>query len=90
MDKDKVKEIMPICYEVIQGHSYYWCRCSQSSTPPFYDEHNCECQPIEYVASQSENITFCNCKQTKHPPFCDGSHAKLLIELLKSKSPKSF
>ena len=88
MDDLKYKHLFPIAVEVQQGQEYYWCSCGESTRQPFCDKENCGQKSIYYLADLTEELYFCNCKQTKNPPLCDGSHAKLLLELVKKKHDK--
>lgn len=85
--KKKYKHLFPIALDVEEGKKYLWCGCGNSKAPPFCDSNNKECgnKAREYVADLNETVFFCNCKQTKSPPLCDGSHAKLLLEIVKKR-----
>jgi CDGSH-type Zn-finger protein len=83
MDTDN---LFPIAVEVEEDKIYYWCSCGQSKTQPFCDNRAvCADKVVPYQATLNETLYFCACKQTKSPPFCDGSHAKLLMEMMKKK-----
>jgi CDGSH-type Zn-finger protein len=82
-DKNKFKHVMPIAVNVQKGKTYEWCSCGQSTTPPLCDKQTADCNYHLYQAHCNETVYFCGCKKTKHPPLCDGSHAKILIEMMK-------
>jgi CDGSH-type Zn-finger protein len=87
-DKPDYKHLFPIALEVEQGKRYIWCGCGKSQNPPLCDkEKGCDTS-VEYLAELNEEVYFCNCKQTKNPPLCDGSHAKLLLEVVKNRQHK--
>ncbi|WP_241480418.1 CDGSH iron-sulfur domain-containing protein [Legionella norrlandica] len=89
MDKDsEFKHLFPITVEVVEGNRYKWCGCGGSKTPPFCDKENCGDKAISFIAELTEEVCFCNCKQTKNPPWCDGSHAKVLLEVIKNRQKK--
>lgn len=82
------KQLLPIAIDVEQGKKYPWCGCGKSQNPPFCDQDDCGDKSIEYLSDLNETVYFCNCKQTKNPPLCDGSHAKLLLEIVKRRGTK--
>lgn len=89
MDNDlEYKHLFPVSLEVTQGCQYRWCGCGESKTQPLCDKDNCEGKSITYIAEMNEEVTFCNCKKTKNPPWCDGSHGRLLLEVILNKRSK--
>ena len=66
----------PVCVNVVEGKSYYWCACGKSSKQPFCDgsHKGTEFKSFVYKADQSKKVFFCTCKQTKDQPLCYGSH----------------
>lgn len=83
--KSEYKHLFPVAVEIEQGKEYIWCGCGKCTTQPLCDkEHSCE-KGISFIADLTEVVSLCNCKQTQSPPFCDGSHAKLLLEVLRNK-----
>ena len=78
------EKLGPIAVEVERGKKYLWCGCGKSTTPPLCDRSDCA-QAVLFVADLNEEVYFCNCKQSKNPPWCDGSHAKVLLEIIKNR-----
>lgn len=87
-NNSEFKHLFPIGVEVTEGYTYKWCGCGKSNTQPFCDKENCGDKAVSFIADLTEEVYFCNCKQTKSPPFCDGSHAKVLLEVLKNRQNK--
>jgi CDGSH iron-sulfur domain-containing protein 3 len=88
-DESDYTHLFPIRLEVVQGKEYFWCSCGESKTPPLCDKTECGSKAVKYVADLSEEVCFCNCKQTKNPPWCDGSHAKVLLEVVRKRQQKN-
>jgi len=65
----------PLLTKLEEG-TYKWCRCGQTSTPPFCDgaHENLGATPLEFKADGKSELNICTCGLTKNPPFCDGSH----------------
>lgn len=79
--------LFPIAVDVEEGKIYRWCGCGKSKAQPFCDRKDCV-KAVEYKALINETVYFCACKRTKDAPFCDGSHAELLLEMVKKRQKK--
>ena len=69
----------PYKIDVIEGKSYYWCQCGQSSKQPFCDgsHKGTSFSPVVFKATKTKTMYFCGCKTTSNQPFCDGSHQNI-------------
>jgi len=82
----KYEHLFPAEVKAEQGKKYFWCGCGKSPTQPLCDTvESFGDNALLYIADLTEDVCFCNCKQTKNPPFCDGSHAKVLTEVVKNR-----
>lgn len=69
----------PYPVEVIEGKTYFWCRCGRSKRQPLCDgsHKGTGIEPVSYKAEATRKVFFCGCKQTQNPPICDGTHSRL-------------
>lgn len=86
--ESEYKHLFPITIEVEEGKHYVWCGCGKSQHPPLCDRENCGDKALSFRADLTEEVCLCNCKHTKNPPWCDGSHAKILLEIIKNRQQK--
>jgi CDGSH iron-sulfur domain-containing protein 3 len=86
MEEDKEFQFLfPIPVSLEEGQEYRWCSCRNSNKQPFCDKQDCGEKAILFKSELTEEAFLCNCKYTKHPPWCDGSHAKVLMDIVKAR-----
>lgn len=88
MDDGNNTELFPYLLEATQGETYIWCGSNCSSTPPLCDKRCAGDKSVVFEAQLTEDVYLCQCTRTKNPPWCDGSHAKLLLERVNSRTNK--
>ncbi len=66
----------PYQVDLVEGKSYWYCRCGRSKRQPFCDgaHKDTGIEPLEFTAPASGTFNICGCKSTDDEPFCDGSH----------------
>lgn len=71
-----VAQAGPYQVELIEGQTYWYCRCGLSKTQPFCDgsHQETDIEPLEFVAPATGTFNLCGCKATDDEPWCDGSH----------------
>lgn len=84
-DQKEYQHLFPLSVLVEEGKEYRWCSCRNSSIQPFCDRDDCGDKAVLFKAELTEDVFLCNCKHTKHPPFCDGSHATVLMDIIKAR-----
>jgi len=69
-------QLSPFLVELVEGRTYFWCRCGLSARQPFCDGSHKESgvEPLAFTAPRTEAVILCGCKQTGDEPYCDGSH----------------
>jgi CDGSH-type Zn-finger protein len=84
-DEKEYQFLFPIPVLLEEGKEYRWCSCHDSNNQPFCDKKGCGVKAVHFKAELTEDAFLCNCKQTKNPPWCDGSHAKVLMDIVKTR-----
>jgi CDGSH-type Zn-finger protein len=66
----------PYQVELVEGKTYFYCRCGRSQRQPFCDgaHKDTGIDPLAFKAPASGTFNLCGCKTTDDEPFCDGSH----------------
>ena len=79
MSEAVIAQKNPYVVGVVEGKSYYWCACGQSTKQPFCDgsHKGTTFNPVAFKATETKKMYFCGCKATSNQPFCDGSHSSL-------------
>ena len=79
MSEAVIAQKNPYVVDVVEGKSYYWCQCGQSTKQPFCDASHkgTTFNPVVFKATETKKMYFCGCKATSNQPFCDGTHSSL-------------
>jgi len=69
----------PYQVELVEGKTYWYCRCGRSKRQPFCDgsHQGTGITPMRWTLPEAGKVWLCGCKRTGKPPLCDGSHSKL-------------
>ena len=75
-DDAVIAQKCPYQVELIEGQTYWYCRCGRSKTQPFCDgtHKETDLEPLEFVAPSTGTFNLCGCKATDDEPWCDGMH----------------
>jgi CDGSH-type Zn-finger protein len=71
-----VAQTSPYQVELVEGQTYFYCRCGRSKEQPFCDgsHEGTGIEPLEFVAPSTGTFNLCGCKATDDEPWCDGTH----------------
>lgn len=71
-----VAQTSPYQVELVEGETYFYCRCGRSKEQPFCDgsHEGTGIEPLEFVAPSTGTFNLCGCKATDDEPWCDGTH----------------
>lgn len=66
----------PYQVELVEGKTYFYCRCGRSRRQPFCDggHKDTGIEPLAFNAPSTGTFNLCGCKSTDDEPYCDGSH----------------